>query len=273
LSEATPGDRRARLGQTFDAASALYQQARPEYPAELIERVIEVTGIRAGDHLLEIGCATGKATLPLARRRFRVTCIEPGSNLAAVARRTLAAYPNVRVVEGRFEDVQALAEGAPFDLVFAANAWHWLDPDVRYERAWQALRRRGHLAFWDAVHVLPENGDPFFAEIQAVYEAIGEGLPPGSVVPRPGGLAERGGEVDATGLFEVVEVRQYDWETVYDADGYIALLDTFSGHIAMEQWQRDRLYEEVRRRLAERPDGMLRRHWGSALHIARRREP
>jgi hypothetical protein len=29
----------------------------------------------------------------------------------------------------------------------------------------------------------------------------------------------------------------------------------------MADWQRDRLYEEIRSRLAERPDGMLRRHW------------
>lgn len=32
-----------------------------------------------------------------------------------------------------------------------------------------------------------------------------------------------------------------------------------------------RLYGEIRRRLAERPDGRLRRHWNSVLHIARRR--
>ena len=29
-------------------------------------------------------------------------------------------------------------------------------------------------------------------------------------------------------------VRQLDWETTYDAEAYLALLDTFSGHIAME---------------------------------------
>jgi len=38
----------------------------------------------------------------------------------------------------------------------------------------------------------------------------------------------------------------------------------------MADWQRDRLYEEIRSRLAERPDGMLRRHWGAVLHVARR---
>lgn len=57
---------------------------------------------------------------------------------------------------------------------------------------------------------------------------------------------------------------------VYDADSYLALVDTFSGHITMQAWQRERLHEEIRSRLAQRPDGRLRRHWGAALHVARR---
>jgi len=38
----------------------------------------------------------------------------------------------------------------------------------------------------------------------------------------------------------------------------------------MAGWQRDRLYGEIRRRLAARPGGRLRRHWGAVLHVARR---
>ena len=66
-------------------------------------------------------------------------------------------------------------------------------------------------------------------------------------------------------------MRHFDWERPYDADQHIDLLKTFSGHILMAGWQRDRLYGEIRSRLAERPDGMLRRHWGAVLHVARRR--
>ena len=80
------------------------------------------------------------------------------------------------------------------------------------------------------------------------------------------------GDAAASGLFDIVEMRQYDWEVTYDAESYIDLLNTFSGHIAMQDWQRDRLYGEIRRRLVLRPDGRLRRHWGGVLHIARRRE-
>jgi len=67
-------------------------------------------------------------------------------------------------------------------------------------------------------------------------------------------------------------VRHFDWEFTYDADGYLRLLDTFSGHIAMQPWQRRRLYSEIRRQLAERADGLLHRGWGAVLHVARRRD-
>jgi hypothetical protein len=56
----------------------------------------------------------------------------------------------------------------------------------------------------------------------------------------------------------------------YDADSYLALLDTFSGHITMQDWQRHHLDDEIRRRLGERPDATLRRHWGAVLHVAER---
>jgi SAM-dependent methyltransferase len=264
-------DERERLRGTFDRASDLYHRARPGYPDELIDHLVDVSGLVPGDLLLEIGCATGKATLPLARRGFRIVCLELGSQLAAAARENLADYPDVRVLQGRFEDLE-LPESQHVDLVFAATAWHWVDPAVRYRKAWELLRPAGHLAFWGATHVFPEGGDPFFFEIQDVYDEIGEGLPPGSSWSRPGELPQQGSEIEASELFEVVDVTHFDWEIVYDADGYIDLLNTFSGHIAMQAWQRDRLYSEIRRRLAARPEGRLRRHWGAVLHIARRRQ-
>lgn len=266
----TPDGDRERLGTTFDRAAGMYQRARPDYPGELFDDLIAVAGLAAGDHLLEIGCATGKATLPLTRRGFRITCIEPGRQLAAAARRNLAGL-DVQIIEGRFEDWRPPRAGQ-FALVFAATAWNWVDPAVRYGLAWRALRPGGHLAFWNAAHVFPDGGDPFFRQIQDTYDEIGEGLPPGSAWPRPGELEERTAEIQASGLFEVTHIRHFDWERTYDADSYIELLGTFSGHIAMADWKRERLCTEIRRRLNRRPDKALRRHWGAVLHIARRRD-
>jgi SAM-dependent methyltransferase len=159
-----------------------------------------------------------------------------------------------------------------FGLVFAATAWHWIDPAVRYQRAWAALRPGGHLAFWSASHVFPDGGDPIFDELQGVYDEIGESKPDDARQPRPGELPDQAAGTEASGLFDVVHVRQFDWEIRYTADQYIALLNTFSGHIAMAGWQRDRLFSFIRATLAERPDGLLRRHWGAVLQVARRRD-
>lgn len=225
--------------------------------------------MQPGDRLLEVGCATGKATLPLARLRFRITCVEPGPRLVAQARRNLAAFDQVDVVEDSFERWD-IGDREPFDLVFAATAWHWLDPARRYRAAWQAMRAGGHLAFWNARHVFPIGGDPFFVDIEDVYEEIGSAPGGGTRRPRPGELEEQRDEIEGSGLFEVVDVRHFDWEQTYDAEGYLDLLATFSGHIAMEPWQRERLSTEIQRRLGQRPDGMLRRHWGCVFHAARR---
>jgi SAM-dependent methyltransferase len=262
-------DDRNGLRRTFDEAAGRYQHARPEYPERLFDALVEDAGLRPGDRLLEVGCASGKATLPLARRGYRITCVELGVALAAAARANLAGFADVDVAEGAFE-TWTPAGDQRFDLVFAATAWHWLDPAVRYERAWRLLSAGGHLAIWSAVHVFPQDADPFFAELQEVYNEIGEGLPADATRPRPGELPDDREEIERTGLFEDVVVRHFDWEVSYDADAYLRLLDTFSGHIAMHPWQRDRLYGEIRRRLGQRADGRLRRHWGAVLQVARR---
>ncbi|HUD37659.1 MAG TPA: hypothetical protein VMR14_12210 [Streptosporangiaceae bacterium] len=85
-------------------------------------------------------------------------------------------------------------------------------------------------------------------------------------------MPDQRAEIEDSGLFTDYAARSFDWEIRYTAQEYIALLDTFSSHIAMGQEKRDRLYGEIRRRVALRPDGLLRRHWGTLLQVARRED-
>ena len=96
-------DDRERLSEPFDLAAELYHEARPDYPEQLFDRLVELTGLRPGGRVLEVGAGPGKATLPLARRGLRITALEPGPTLAARASAMLAGYP-VEVVKARFED-------------------------------------------------------------------------------------------------------------------------------------------------------------------------
>ena len=56
------------LRRTFDPAADLYEAARPSYPNELFDDLVELARLELGNRLLEIGCATGKATRPLLER-------------------------------------------------------------------------------------------------------------------------------------------------------------------------------------------------------------
>jgi SAM-dependent methyltransferase len=248
--------------RTFDSAADLYDAARPEYPNRLFDDLVQLATLDPGARLLEIGCATGKATRPLLARGFSVVCVELGTQLAEKARRNLAGLP-VEIHVEPFETWQGEARG--FDLVYAATAWHWVDPAVRYRKTHELLRADGHLAFWSALHAFPEGFDPFFTEIQEVYEAIGESYD--GAWP-PADAPDSTSEILHSGLFDNVKLRRYVWEQTYTADEYIALLETFSGHISMEPAKRERLYQEIRARLGDR---QVRRHWYAILHVARRK--
>jgi len=123
--------------------------------------ILDDSGTGPGTRALEIGCGTGQATLPLARRGYRLLGVELGANLAAVARTKLADYTNARVLACSFEAWPVEQEA--FDLVVSATAFHWVDPRVRYRKSAQALRPDGSLALiWNRADT--EGGSEGFLE-------------------------------------------------------------------------------------------------------------
>src|ERR687895_2408115 len=92
------------LRTTFDGAALLYDEVRPGYPEALFDDVEDLSGIPPGGSVLEVGCGTGQATVPLARRGYRILCVELGANLATIARGKLADHPDARVLSCSFED-------------------------------------------------------------------------------------------------------------------------------------------------------------------------
>jgi 16S rRNA A1518/A1519 N6-dimethyltransferase RsmA/KsgA/DIM1 with predicted DNA glycosylase/AP lyase activity len=88
----------------FDRNAHQYERVRPGYPDELLKDVINLSKIPQNGKILEIGCGTGQATMPFARQGYAIHCIELGANLAAVAKKNLAQYPNAKVSIGSFEE-------------------------------------------------------------------------------------------------------------------------------------------------------------------------
>jgi len=258
-------DAREMLRQTFDQDAELYDRARPGYPEQLFDDVWQLADLGPGATVLEIGCGTGQATLPIARRGCAVVCVELGPHLAAVTRRKLAAFPRVEVVNATFE-----TWGPPpvtFDAVFAASSWHWLDPDVRYAKAAALLKPGGALAIVTDARADGERADPFFAQVRACYrwmqDAAGAGSP-----SSPRSALDRRAEIERTGLFTRVETRRYTWTTDYTADEYVDLLNTHSRYRAMEPPRRAAFYAEVRRLIDAQPSQRVRRPYAKLLYVA-----
>lgn len=259
---------RQQLRATFEEIPEAYGLARPAYPEAIFDDLASLAKLSRGARILEMGCGTGQATAPLAERGFRITCVELGKRLAAVARRELASFPAVQVVNADFETWEP--EDKDFDAVVAFSAFHWLDPELRFGGAARLLRPGGALAVVATKHVLPADGDPFFAEVQADYDAVvpsEENRPP----PDPATVPDLGAEIEASGLFRNHVGRRYAWEVTYTADEYIALLETYSGHRSIESEQRGRLYELIRHRIDAQPGGTVRKTYLATLDVAARR--
>lgn len=243
---------RRELGETFDTVAELYERARPLYPDELVDDLVAAL---PGPRVLEIGCGTGKLTRQLVARGIDVRGVEPGEHLAAIARRWAP------VTIARFED---WAPDGSYDAVVAATAWHWLDPAIATTKAHAVLRPGGVLAVVGTHHVFPPDADPFFRDVQAVYAEIGEAadeLPDVDDIRHDDAVSIRD-----SGRF-AVEDRSWVQTIHYDAEAYIDVLRTYSGHIAMSEEHRRTLFAEVRRLIGT---GTVTKHHLFCLHLGRK---
>jgi SAM-dependent methyltransferase len=210
----------------FGEVAQLYDESRPTYPEALIDDLL--AGLPDGRPVLEVGAGTGKATILVAQRGVEVLAIEPSPGMAEVLRRNCARYGNVRIVQSDFERWDPAGEAFP--LLFCAQAWHWIDPAVRYERAAAALSGGGLLAaFWNR----PAWGKTQLrSELAHVYElVVPDLLPQGPLHPanfNPGGEQDWIADIEHTRGLEGPELRAYEFGESYSADHYIRLLATLS---------------------------------------------
>jgi SAM-dependent methyltransferase len=271
------------LRTTFEQVPELYDRARPSYPPQIFDDLAALAQLPAEARLVEIGCGTGQATLPLAERGYAITCVELGERLAAMTQRRLAAFPRVSVINADFETWQP--ERVGFDAVVAFSAFHWLAPDLRYTKTADLLHEHGKLAFVSTAHVLPSDGDPFFLDVQADYDARiadepktkagadGGFYSPPWRLPHPDALGDHSDEIvtdeiEKSGRFHTVSARRYLWDVTYTADDYVAVLSTYSHHRALDDQTREHLLERIHRRIEARPERSVRKSYLAMLYVA-----
>lgn len=244
-----PGrSRRHGLRAGYDDDAQAYERTRPVCPAQLFDDLVDLAGLAAGDRVVEIGCGTGQATVPLAERGLLVTAIELGAELAAVARRKLATFPGSLVLTTSFEWWQPEAgESGAFGAVVACNSLHWIDPELRFSKPFELLRPGGAMVVTGCKWARPASADRFWIDVQQDYLAVGfAGEPP----PPPERIDEWHFPAEAAAYFdEVVSLRYPPFEIRYSAEDYLANLATQCGTRELGSERAADFLSRVRRRL------------------------
>lgn len=246
---------------SFDARAELYDAVRPSYPGALADDVIA----RGGRRMLEIGAGTGKATVVFARRGASIVALEPGASLAAVLRGNVAGL-DVTVEETTFE---AWPNTGAFEVVMSAQAFHWVDPAVRYVKTAAVLAPRGTLAVIRNEKAPLERG--LRADLDAAYarwHPRSDDRPDDDAVAAA--RADLVGQIDASGRFGPVDVRLYPWTETCTTARYLDLIDTYSDHALLAAEQRAPLYQAIAEAI-DRRGGTIDIPYVSMAFLAQRR--
>ena len=217
----------------FGEVADEYDAFRPSYPEEVFDVIAEYGDLHVGDRALEIGAGTGKATTKIAARGFAVTALEPSPEMAAVLR-----AKGIDPIVTTFES-WPLERGA-FHLVYAAQAWHWVLGDDRYQRVAACLAPGGVVAlFWN-------QGGEWDGALGAANDAAYEQHAPHLTrVVRQWDMDEVLEQFAATpGLADPAK-RTVTWSRSYTRAEWEALLGTHSDHRILPDEQRRRLHAAI----------------------------
>jgi SAM-dependent methyltransferase len=262
-----PGSRSGRRRESFDEVADQYDRYRVPPPREVVDVIVEAAGLGEGSRVLEIGCGAGQLSVSLAERGVDLVAVELGEHLAAHARRHLEPFPNARVEVGSFEEWPLPAER--FDAVVCANAFHWLDPAIRFEKAAAALRPGGKLAILHVHHV--RGGTPgFFTRTQECYVRWGMSDDPSFEQPGPDEVDAMYPELDALGEFGPVERHRLELATSYSTDSYVGHLTTDSMVNSVDAASRRAFLDAVRRLIDSEFDGAVARNFVYEVILASR---
>jgi ubiquinone/menaquinone biosynthesis C-methylase UbiE len=164
----------SELAFSFGRIAAEYDDVRPEYDPEALDRAEQVLGLTPESRVVDLAAGSGKLTRALVPRFAEVVAVEPNDDMRAVLTGRSA---DVRVLAGTAERMPVPDDCA--DAVFVGDAFHWFDGPAAVAELERVLRPRGGVALlWN--HWWSDGDDrmvntlepPLPVEAQALFDEV-----------------------------------------------------------------------------------------------------
>lgn len=155
--------------QRFSDRVADYARNRPGYPPAVVDVLRDEIGLAPSWVVADLGSGPGISSEIFLAHGNVVLAVEPNDAMRAAAEARLAHRPGYRSVDGTAEHTGL--EAGSVDLVVAAQAFHWFEPEATRREMARILRPPKWVALlWNTRHT---TGSDFLVAYEALLDRYG----------------------------------------------------------------------------------------------------
>jgi len=232
-----------RLKDSFKRVGAIYQSSRRGYPKKLISELIKSSDLSEKSLILDIGCGTGKSTLPFASSGAKIIGVDISTKMIKESKKLLSNYPRASFMVSSFEKA-TLPKGS-FDLIVSGTAFHWMKRKTAYKKIYNLLNNGGTFAlFWGSGIEKPDR------LLSALKKTFIKNAPD---YPVDFGKLEKVflPEIKKSKLFKNIKIRKYFITEKYSKAMFLRLVETYAWVIPMNKKSKATLFCELKKVLED----------------------
>jgi len=229
-----------KLGKSFKKVGKSYHIGRQEYPKGLIKDIIKISRINKESLVLDVGCGTGKSTIPFAKTKSKIIGIDISKNMLNVAKMLSAKHKNITYEQISYE--KFASPTSTFDLILFGTSLHWLDSKVVYGKTNILLKENGYMAlFWEPIGSLCKAINLMGAE-----EIFVKYCPNYPKTPSPTNIPKkRKEEIIKSKLFAKPILKKYKFIQRCNLEEFLSLVSSYSWIISIDKKKKNQLIREV----------------------------
>lgn len=155
--------------ERFSNRVANYVKYRPGYPTAMMDFFRDRLGLTQSSIVADIGSGTGLSAKPFLENGNTVFGVEPNAAMREAAEEFLKDFSNFRSTDGTSSE-STLSEDS-VDLIVAAQAFHWFEPETTRREFKRILKPGGYVALiWNERQT---DSTPFLREYEQLLLKYG----------------------------------------------------------------------------------------------------